>query len=378
MKISAIFDFRNKALHQQDVGTVSIRIFDAKSNKRLQFLSTGVRCRRSEWSDSRWVVNRPDAAELNQEIRAAYDEAVAAAGAPLHSLRHGSAPFLDWLAVEIGRARLATGTIKHHRHLHSELESWGRIKTFRDVNRRNIASFLDHLASHTTTVTVNGRLVQQPISQVTICSTYRRLAKWVHLAQAQDLVPTNALTGIKVPRGQCQQREHFSQAEMNQWMTCELPYAHLIIARDLFTVQAGTGLAYGDLMTMDFSRIEKVGEFFTLTGRRQKTGKSFYIVILPWAKEVIDYYNGQLPRISNQKYNDYLKQVAAYAHIYKKVSSHVGRHTYACLCLSAGVRIEAVQRTLGHADIRTTQIYAKLVDQDVLAAFENTNLFNSK
>ena len=371
MKISAIFDFRNKAPRPSDVGTVSIRVYN---NKKQQFLSTGVRCRRSEWSDSRWVVNRKDAVELNTKIKAAYDEAVAAAGSSLHSLRHGSAPFLDWLAVEIGRARLAPGTIKHHRHLHSELEEWGRIKTFRDVNRRNIAAFLDHLASHTTTVAVNGRLVQQPISQVTICSTYRRLAKWIHLAQAQDLVPANALTGMKVSRGQSQQREHLTQAEMDKWMACELPYAHLVRARDLFTVQAGTGLAYGDLMTMDFSRIEQVGEFFTLTGRRQKTGKSFYIVILPWAKEVIDYYDGQLPRISNQKYNAALKQVAAYAHIHKKISSHVGRHTYACLCLAAGVRIEAVQRTLGHTDIKTTQIYARLVDQDVLAAFAGAKL----
>ena len=66
--------------------------------------------------------------------------------------------------------------------------------------------------------------------------------------------------------------------------------------------------------------------------------------------------------------------MAAYAHIHKKISSHVGRHTYACLCLAAGVRIEAVQRTLGHTDIKTTQIYARLVDQDVLAAFAGAKL----
>jgi site-specific recombinase XerD len=74
------------------------------------------------------------------------------------------------------------------------------------------------------------------------------------------------------------------------------------------------------------------------------------------------------------KYNYYLKQVAGYAGVKKNVTSHVGRHTYACLCLAAGVRIEAVQRTLGHTDIRTTQIYAKLVDQDVVNAFANAKL----
>ena len=63
-----------------------------------------------------------------------------------------------------------------------------------------------------------------------------------------------------------------------------------------------------------------------------------------------------------------------YTVLKKNVTSHVGRHTYACLCLAAGVRIEAVQRTLGHTDIRTTQIYAKLVDQDVDNAFANAKL----
>ena len=366
MNISLIFDFRKKAPKPQDVGTVSIRLYD---NKRQQILSTGVRCRRCEWSAKRWVIGREDAAELNAKIKAAYDEAVASAGGPVHSLRTGGAPFLDWMAQELKHMQASDTTVYRHQLLLRELEAYGKIKTFRDVNAKKIMQLLRDKAAVGVEVVVDGKVVRQPLSQTTIYTFYRRFVRWVHLAMAQDLVAQNALAGVKVSRGEFKQREHLTKEEMERWLQASPPYAHLVKARDLFAVQAGTGLAYVDLMSVDFSRMEKSGEFWTLTGVRHKTGKPYFIVVLPWAKEVIDRYGGKLPHMSNARYNGYLKEVAAYAHIYKKISSHDGRHTYACLCLSAGVRIEAVQRTLGHTDIKTTQIYAKLVDQDVLAAF---------
>lgn len=365
-KTVAIFDFRKKVQSPSDLGTVSIRTY---VNGKRQFLSTGVRVRSAEWSDRRWVIGRPDASDLNARIRAAIEEVDLSAGTPVHSVRKTAAPFLDWVAEQVALLDPKSTATKRHMMVLRELESWGQIRAWREVNARNISAFLTHLSRRTVNVVVDGRLVARPILQTAVYSYYRSLAKWVHLAQAHDLVSANALRALKVPRGESAQREHLTRAEVEQWLAAEPPYAYLVKARDLFAVQCGTGLAYVDLMEVDFSRVEQAGEFYTLSGVRHKTGKSFFLVLLPFAKEVLDRYGGQLPRLSNQKYNDYLKQVAAYAGIRKRISSHVGRHTYACICLSAGVRIEAVQRTLGHTDIKTTQIYARLVDQDVLAAF---------
>lgn len=74
--------------------------------------------------------------------------------------------------------------------------------------------------------------------------------------------------------------------------------------------------------------------------------------------------NGQLlPVISNQKMNDYLKEIAIVCGIDKNVTFHLARHTFATtVTLANGVPIESVSKMLGHTDIRTTQIYAKVID----------------
>ena len=65
-----------------------------------------------------------------------------------------------------------------------------------------------------------------------------------------------------------------------------------------------------------------------------------------------------------------LKIIADIAKVDKNLTSHMARHTYATLCLNKGVKIEILAKMLGHADIRTTQIYAKLVNSTVESAYE--------
>lgn len=73
-----------------------------------------------------------------------------------------------------------------------------------------------------------------------------------------------------------------------------------------------------------------------------------------------------LPIISNAKYNDYLKEIAAILGIQKRVTSHLARHTFATTATYAnGVSIESISKMLGHTKLATTQIYARIVDQTV-------------
>ncbi|MCF0069367.1 tyrosine-type recombinase/integrase [Dyadobacter sp. CY261] len=69
---------------------------------------------------------------------------------------------------------------------------------------------------------------------------------------------------------------------------------------------------------------------------------------------------------ANQKMNDYLKEIAVICGINKLLTSHVARHTFATtITLQNGVPIESVFKMLGHTNIRTTQIYAKILDTKV-------------
>ena len=73
-----------------------------------------------------------------------------------------------------------------------------------------------------------------------------------------------------------------------------------------------------------------------------------------------------LPKLSNQKINDYLKEIAAICEFNKKLTFHCARHTFATtVTLSNGIPIETVSAMLGHKNFRTAQIYAKVVQEKI-------------
>ena len=95
--------------------------------------------------------------------------------------------------------------------------------------------------------------------------------------------------------------------------------------------------------------------------------------LLPVAIDLMEKYrddsralnNGTVfPVISNQRMNGYLKEIADICGITKTLTFHIARHTFATtVTLSNGVPMESVSKMLGHTSIRTTQIYAKVVEQ---------------
>jgi site-specific recombinase XerD len=150
---------------------------------------------------------------------------------------------------------------------------------------------------------------------------------------------------------------------------------HLERVRDLFIFQVYTCLAYVDLASFDANKIEEVNGRKMYVGNRGKTGQEFSFLLLEPAVKVLEKYGGALPIITNQKYNDYLKVLAAMAKINKPLSSHYARHTGATLLLNAGVDMEVVAKILGHSSTRITrQVYAKLLDSTVADAMEKAGI----
>lgn len=104
-------------------------------------------------------------------------------------------------------------------------------------------------------------------------------------------------------------------------------------------------------------------------------GSQSRVLLLPAALKIIAKYEKDaqctatgklLPVLSNQKMNAYLKEIADVCGIDRNISFHIARHTFATtVTLSNGVPIESVSKMLGHSNIRTTQIYAKIVDNKI-------------
>jgi hypothetical protein len=104
--------------------------------------------------------------------------------------------------------------------------------------------------------------------------------------------------------------------------------------------------------------------------KRQKTDINSNIRLLDIPLEILERYKGKqkngkvLPVISNQKINDYLEEIGDICGIEKKFTFHLARHTFATtVALGNDVPMESVQTMLGHADIKTTQIYAHVIDR---------------
>lgn len=133
--------------------------------------------------------------------------------------------------------------------------------------------------------------------------------------------------------------------------------------KDCFIFQCYTGLAYSDLAQLTKDNIEDD----VIVGRRKKTDVQFVVPLLPIAKEILEKYEYQLPIISNQKYNQYLKVLGDASGLNKSLHSHLARHTFACLLLNNGVDMKTISRTLGHSNLQTTErIYASMHNQTVV------------
>jgi len=146
--------------------------------------------------------------------------------------------------------------------------------------------------------------------------------------------------------------------------------------RDIFLFSCYTGLAYADVKKLTRNEITTGidGEKWIFT-HRQKTETASRIPLLPPAIEILERYKDHpqcenegrlLPVLSNQKMNDYLKEIADMCGITKKMTTHTARHTFATtVTLTNGVPIETVGRMLGHRNLKTTQHYAKILDKKV-------------
>lgn len=64
--------------------------------------------------------------------------------------------------------------------------------------------------------------------------------------------------------------------------------------------------------------------------------------------------------------NRYLKEIATICNIDKYLTTHVARHTYATICLSQGVSLKNVSKMLGHASVKMTERYARVLDSSIL------------
>lgn len=171
-------------------------------------------------------------------------------------------------------------------------------------------------------------------------------------------------------------REYLSSMELRELATKKLNRKRLVVVRDLFLFSCYTGLSYADTLKLKSADILK-GEDggLWIQTYRVKNNNRVRIPLLSPALRLIEHYKDYprlldeefiLPQMSNQKVNAYLKDITSALGWAKRLTFHCARHTFATtVTLTNGVPIETVGQMLGHKNINTTQLYARVTDTRV-------------
>jgi len=362
---TVVFDRKNQ-LETKGVGKVEIYVYLARSQKKYITIKT---CTESEWKYYKHSVQLAneialynsvaEGMELDGEDMTIYNyvNRLGMDNATREKMERAkliASPtgFLDFMMAEIEKEKIAPGTRMRKDVTHRALKEWGKMNRFGQVTESAVCAFDEWL--HTSAER----------SSVTIHNYHKILKMYTRAACEQGYIKENPYDSKRChfERGRYKERNPLTEEELVKVRELRGLTPKLERARDMFVFCAYTGLAYVDSQAFDFDTMaeQHEGTYF-IDGSRVKTGNKFFTPILPPAMEILKKYDFQLPHISNQKLNDYLHLIEQMAGLKKPMTTHVARHSFATLVLSYDIPIENLARMMGHSNIKTTQVYGKIL-----------------
>ncbi|WP_278352876.1 site-specific integrase [Chryseobacterium gleum] len=223
---------------------------------------------------------------------------------------------------------------------------------------------------------------EKSLAPATTNKMIQRFRKIVKLAISQDIIHKEPFTSYKVKYIK-KEITYLTREELAKIEEYQFKAERLQIVADMFVFCCYTGLAYSEMVNLEKSHIIKGfdgNEWINMV--RGKTQHLLAIPLLTRSKRIIEKYDyvdekRVLPKLSNQKFNAYLKEISDIVGIDKRLTHHLARRTFATtVLLFNDVPMEIVSELLGHSKITITQEhYAKVVKSKVS---EQMNRLNSK
>lgn len=264
--------------------------------------------------------------------------------------------FINFINEQIKNERLAAGTIKHKKVAVLSLIRFGRMSRLKDLTPPNVKAYDDFLQK------------EYPRALTTINNYHKVIRKYTQLAYQMGYIKSDPYKHslCRFPRGASKQRRPLREDELIMIRNLDDLPEKLERARDLFIFCAYTGLSYSDSQLFDFKTMtEEKGGMYFIDGTRVKTGKTYFTPILQPAMDVLKKHDYKVPKMTNQKANDFLHVIESRLGLKKPLTMHVGRHSFATLMLSKGTSLPMLARMLGHASIKATQIYAHVLKDTI-------------
>ena len=274
--------------------------------------------------------------------------------------------------------RFSAGTLKNYRTLKKHLKSFipKEYKTedieLKRVDRHFIYTFESYLLS-STLCNQNGAM-----------KVLQRFKKITSLSKRKGFLDHDPFDGYRFVFKR-KEIEFLTEDEIERFAALDLKIPSEIKTQELFVFALYTGLSFSDIISLQWHQIhsDKNGSQFILN-KRKKTGETFIVPLLTPSLEILGGKKQKedgliFSSITNACVNRKLKILAKKSKIFKNVTFHIARHSFATtITLNNDVPLITVSKMLGHSNTRTTQIYAKVLQKKVSLDMQKLNkkLFN--
>ncbi|MEM6515044.1 MAG: site-specific integrase [Bacteroidota bacterium] len=232
--------------------------------------------------------------------------------------------------------------------------------SFAEVDRQFVQDFKYYLDKEAKTKSNTG------LSQNSKYSYFNKLRAALKQAVKDGIIPTNPSEGVEAFKQGDPEREFLTLEELQAAVEveCEIPQL-----KTAFIFSCLTGLRWSDIQKLVWSEVQHSNENgYYIRFRQKKTKGAETLPISDQAFGLLgDRQENEERVFKGLKYSAWhnlkLQQWMMKAGISKTITFHCARHTYATLQLTAGTDIYTVSKLLGHKELKTTQVYAKIIDE---------------
>jgi len=240
--------------------------------------------------------------------------------------------------------------------------------TFKDVTTDWVEGFkdyLDNVAKDAYKRKNNDLAEAKPLSQNSKVSYFNKLRACINKAFEDRIIPINPLRGVSGFKDEETERTYLTFDEVKKMSKTECKYP---VLKRAFLFSCLTGLRKSDIEKMAWSEVQKFGTQTRIIFKQKKTGGQEYLDINLQAEIYLGDRRKNTDRVfAGFKYNSQtlleLRRWALLSGITKDLTFHAGRHTFAVMMLDLGAEIYTVSKLLGHKELSTTQVYAKVLDK---------------
>ena len=374
---------RKKRLNKRGMALVQV---EAYLNRKKMYFSTKIYLKPEQWDAKRKMVkNHPNANVLNRML---YENIAAIEQTELGLWQQGKSisldllknsidkplsngrSFLTFFKEEIANSSLKESTRQNHLSTLELLQEFKKEVLFTDLTFEFVSSFDNYLQSkgyHLNTIAKHMKHLKRYIN-VAINKEYMDIQKYAFRKYK-----------IKSIEGS---HTHLAPEELHKFENLQLTgrYTRLQKTKDAFLFCCYAGLRYSDFTNLTSANIVEFHQETWIIYKSVKTGMEVrlpvYVLFEGKGIQILQRYKDDLNSFfklkDNSNINKELNILAGLAKIDKRVSFHTARHTNATLLLYNGANITTVQKLLGHKSVKTTQVYANIMDITVVRDLEKT------